>query len=468
MNNQQSPIIARISPALDFILILAFSYYSPQIANIIGPAFGWEPVIDFNLFVSLPLFVGMGLIACPVLLSKLSFYSKNNLQRPYRAFGQIFAFTVICLCLIAFYQSRQAHASIFNHTLMTNMVGIPILLYLRYYIFRWLQLNTFLGQGFKNRILIIGPKDSMEERWLEYSYQWRQAYTCVAKLPIEESSIEDIQEAILEGHPHLVLLFGERRCYVENGNIIALCETQGIDIYIPDHNAQTPFTRSSVTHIDQHRLLVVSSSPQQSWGYLIKIFLDKVLASLILVGTLPLWILAAIIIKIGDPKGPVFYSQQRTGRYGAPFKMWKFRSMYSDADQRLEEIKKKYGNEMEGPIFKLTNDPRIIPFGNFLRKSSIDELPQLINVLLGDMSIVGPRPLPTYETDGFPNISDRRRLSVKPGLTCYWQIEDRSSNPEFEQMVRQDLRYIDNWSLLLDVTLFLRTIPAVLLRRGAK
>ena len=148
--------------------------------------------------------------------------------------------------------------------------------------------------------------------------------------------------------------------------------------------------------------------------------------------------------------------------------MWKFRPMYKDAEQRLEEIKAAYGNEMDGPIFKLTNDPRIFPFGHFIRKFSIDELPQLLNVLKGDMSIVGPRPLPLYETAAFTDIAHRRRLSVLPGLTCFWQVEGRSENSTFDDMVQKDLKYIDNWSLWLDVKLFFRTIPAVIFGRGAK
>ena len=138
------------------------------------------------------------------------------------------------------------------------------------------------------------------------------------------------------------------------------------------------------------------------------------------------------------------------------------------SDEFLEEVKAKYGNEMNGPIFKLTNDPRIFKFGHFIRKTSIDELPQLLNVLVGDMSIVGPRPLPVYETEAFPRIEHRRRLSVKPGLTCFWQIEDRSDNSDFDNMIAKDLRYIDEWSLWLDFKLFFRTIPAVLFGKGAK
>ncbi len=462
------PLIARLSPSIDITLIVLFSYYSPCVANLIGPLLGWQKVVDFNLFTVLPLIVGIGLASCPIILSLVGFYGKNNLQRPSRAAGQILYFTVICLSFIAFYQSRQPRPSIMNHTLMVNMVGVPILLFVRFYIFRLLQLKTSLGQGFKNRVLLISAEGTQNKNWLDLPAQWRSGYQLVGSTSIQNKSSDELQALIEETHPHLVLIFGDRRTYVEESEIITLCELQGIDIYIPDKSHATPFTRSSIMMIDHHRMLVVSSTPEHSWKYLLKHLLDKILASVALICSLPIWIVAAIIIKISDPKGPIFYFQERSGRYGKPFKMWKFRSMYSDAEQRLEEVKKKYGNEMEGPIFKLTNDPRIIPIGHFLRKTSIDELPQLINVLMGDMSIVGPRPLPLYETKEFPNISDRRRLCVKPGITCYWQVEDRSSNPDFDQMIRQDLRYIDNWSLWLDVCLFFRTIPSVLLRRGAK
>ena len=159
--------------------------------------------------------------------------------------------------------------------------------------------------------------------------------------------------------------------------------------------------------------------------------------------------LAAVGIKLSD-RGPVFYRQKRSGLYGREFGMWKFRTMYRDADKRLDEVKASYGNDMNGPIFKLEHDPRIFPpSGRFLRKFSIDELPQLINVLKGEMSLVGPRPLPVYETEAFTSDAHRRRLSVLPGVTGYWQIAGRSNIREFEKLVELDMEYIDNWSLWL-------------------
>jgi lipopolysaccharide/colanic/teichoic acid biosynthesis glycosyltransferase len=178
-------------------------------------------------------------------------------------------------------------------------------------------------------------------------------------------------------------------------------------------------------------------------------------------------LLIALVIKVTSP-GPVIFKQARSGRHGKPFTMLKFRTMKIGAEQMLDEVKAMAGNEMSGPVFKLENDPRIIPAGKFLRKFSLDELPQLFNVLMGDMSIVGPRPLPTYEVEEFTDLAHRRRLSVKPGLTCLWQVRGRNAITEFDDWVKLDLEYIDNWSLALDLSILLRTIPVVLTGRGAR
>src|ERR1700716_3982278 len=164
--------------------------------------------------------------------------------------------------------------------------------------------------------------------------------------------------------------------------------------------------------------------------------------------------------------GPIIFRQHRAGRYGKPFVMHKFRSMANDAEMRRAELEPF--NQMQGPVFKVESDPRITPFGRWLRRTSLDELPQLVNVLIGDMSLVGPRPLPLYEVEKFENTAQRRRLSVKPGLTCLWQISGRNQVRDFRDWVRLDLDSIDRWSLGLDFKILLRTIPAVILGLGAK
>jgi lipopolysaccharide/colanic/teichoic acid biosynthesis glycosyltransferase len=156
----------------------------------------------------------------------------------------------------------------------------------------------------------------------------------------------------------------------------------------------------------------------------------------------------------------------RSGLNGKPFRMYKFRSMVTNAEQKKHELAQF--NEMSGPVFKVSNDPRVTPFGRFIRKYSIDELPQLYNVLRGEMSLVGPRPLPVDETLAFDDYSHRRRLSVKPGLTCLWQISGRSNLTDFSEWVRLDLEYIDNWNFWLDLKILIYTIPVVLAGAGAK
>ena len=212
-------------------------------------------------------------------------------------------------------------------------------------------------------------------------------------------------------------------------------------------------------------MLVFRSTPEVSWTLFIKELIDRVGAFIALaILAIPMGIVA-LIIRITSP-GPVVFRQRRAGKHGKPFVMYKFRSMSNDAEMRRAELEPF--NQMSGPVFKVEADPRITPFGRWLRRSSIDELPQLVNVLLGDMSLVGPRPLPLYEVEKFENTAQRRRLSVKPGLTCLWQISGRNRVRDFRDWVKLDLDYIDHWSLGLDFKILLRTIPAVLLGSGAK
>jgi exopolysaccharide biosynthesis polyprenyl glycosylphosphotransferase len=211
--------------------------------------------------------------------------------------------------------------------------------------------------------------------------------------------------------------------------------------------------------------LVFRSAPADSWQRMAKQVLDFVGAVSFLLVTWPFFLVTAAAIKIGSP-GPIFFRQQRAGLNGRPFVMLKFRSMGTDAEQRKHEIERL--NEMAGPVFKVTNDPRITPVGRFLRKWSIDEWPQMINVLRGDMSLVGPRPLPVDEVKRFDDFAHRRRLSVKPGLTCLWQVNGRNTISDFKEWVRLDLFYIDNWSFWLDLQILAKTVPAVLRGTGAK
>lgn len=189
-----------------------------------------------------------------------------------------------------------------------------------------------------------------------------------------------------------------------------------------------------------------------------KRILDIVISALGIITLSPIFIIVFILIKIEEPKDKVIFSQIRCGINSEPFKMYKFRSMISNAEEMLDEL--KYENEMDGPVFKIKNDPRITKIGRFIRKTSIDELPQLFNVLKGDMSLVGPRPPLPREVEKYDEFQ-LQRLIVKPGITCYWQVSGRN-NISFENWVLLDHKYIEERSFLLDLKLILKTVFVVL------
>ena len=190
----------------------------------------------------------------------------------------------------------------------------------------------------------------------------------------------------------------------------------------------------------------------------LKRLMDIVGASVGLLLASPIMLIVAILIKLEDPKGPIFFSQVRNGAYPKTFKMYKFRSMYIDAEERLQDL--MHLNEQSGPAFKMKYDPRITRVGKFIRKTSLDELPQLFNVLKGDMSLVGPRPAIPREVEQY-TAYQKQRLFVKPGLTCIWQVSGRN-NIEFDQWVELDIQYIKTRNLWLDIKLILLTVPALL------
>jgi len=194
----------------------------------------------------------------------------------------------------------------------------------------------------------------------------------------------------------------------------------------------------------------------------LKRVIDILLASVLLVVTLPIWAVIAIAIKL-DSSGPVIFRQERVGRGGKRFSFYKFRSMWADAEKQRQTLLAM--NEMNGPVFKMRSDPRITRLGRLLRRSSLDELPQLINVLRGDMSIVGPRPALPAEVGNY-RPTDLVRLWVKPGLTCWWQVRGRSGC-DFDTWMLYDREYVQNISLRIDLTIMLATFRAVLTARGA-
>jgi len=260
----------------------------------------------------------------------------------------------------------------------------------------------------------------------------------------------------------VVLALPVRSLHTRASEIAALCQEQGIVMRLFDV-FDLKSVRSRVEQLEGHPFITHYTGGLDGWPGVIKRGIDILISLVALIVLAPVLLITAIMIRMTSP-GPALFIQKRLGFNKRRFNVYKFRTMVVDAEKRMQEV--EHLNEVSGPVFKIKNDPRITSVGRFLRKTSIDEIPQLLNVLKGDMSLVGPRPLPVRDYEGFNKDWQRRRFSVRPGITCLWQINGRSSIP-FEQWMELDLQYIDKWSLWLDLEILLRTIPVVLKGSGA-
>jgi len=277
-------------------------------------------------------------------------------------------------------------------------------------------------------------------------------------------SIRDLPK-IIEDHvvDEIVFVGSSMKDFEHFDEVLEICREQGINTRVAADIFPAKISKVSMEFLESVPLITFSTTPDHALALLIKRAMDIVISLVLLIILLPFMAFFGLLIKLTS-KGPMLYRQMRCGLYGRKFILYKFRSMKQGADDVLWEI--RHLNEMDGPVFKMRNDPRVTPFGRFLRKSSIDELPQLWNVLRGEMSLVGPRaPLPEEVREY--SRWQRRRLSVKPGITCLWQISGRNEI-DFHEWMKLDLHYIDNWSLLLDIKILLRTFPVVLIGKGAR
>lgn len=245
---------------------------------------------------------------------------------------------------------------------------------------------------------------------------------------------------------------------------ILYCESVGVRTTIVADLFNIRFAKAHLSDMDGVPAISFDPTPEDQWQLAIKRFMDILLSGLGLLVLSPLFVAVSLAIKATSP-GPIFFRQRRCGLNGRRFTLFKFRSMVADAQARKAEL--EHLNEMKGPVFKLTNDPRLTSIGKWIRKTSIDELPQLINVFFGEMSLIGPRPpLPREVAQYEP--WQRRRLSMRPGITGMWQVIGRNQITDFNVWSRLDIRYIDRWSLFLDFKIFIQTIPTVLFGIGAK
>jgi exopolysaccharide biosynthesis polyprenyl glycosylphosphotransferase len=402
--------------------------------------------------------------AAPLILESQGFYSRPPLGSRLALIWPLFKG-----CLITTFGLVLAMYALHFVTPRLMMVFFGVisfgLVYAKEELVRW-ALHSRMGQAQSHRrFILVGTEREIARMRKEMLHHASEGVETVAELNLVETPVQQIVSLLHQHSIFGVVLSAKHTNFEQVEYVIRACELEGIEVWLIADFFSTDISRTSFDELLGRPLLIFRTAPEASWQSLVKLLLDFFGAAFLLIVLAPVFLIIAAAVKFTMP-GPVFFRQQRSGMSGVPFMLYKFRTMVTNAEQFKHELEAM--NEMTGPVFKVTNDPRVTPMGKFLRKYSLDELPQLFNILRGEMSLVGPRPLPVDEVKRFENLAHRRRLSVKPGLTCLWQISGRNKISDFKEWVRLDLEYIDNWSLWLDLKILLLTLPAVLRGTGAK
>jgi exopolysaccharide biosynthesis polyprenyl glycosylphosphotransferase len=378
-------------------------------------------------------------------------YRSKNLLSFQQVFSAITIGTFLISSLSFFYRDFSYSRLVFILTW-----GVAILLTFFTRIILFLLKISIIGK-IANKIIIVGRNEVSE---VIKSFWEQNPYLNYKVIDVIED-IDNIDELVSKNNINEILVT-KRISDGEALKLISLKRKKGVYIKMVPESYLFFSKRISFDEISGIPIMELEISNLEGFQGYIKEIIDIVLGTIGLILFSPLFIIIAILIKL-DSEGPIFYKHLRVGRYGKPFYLWKFRTMYKDADKILDkypELKKEFEKE-----FKLKNDPRVTRIGKFLRKFSLDEIPQIFNILKGEMSIVGPRPVTFKELEKYGEYKDEV-LRVKPGLTGLWQVSGRS-DLDYARRIALDLYYIQNWSLLLDIKIILKTIPAVFFGKGA-
>jgi len=339
------------------------------------------------------------------------------------------------------------------------------LVFVKEEVLRWAASTSMARAQYRRRVLLVGSIEETGRMEAELKAKSEQEVEILGRLDLTDTPVSRLVEMVHEHSINGVILSARHAYFEQVEAAIRACELEGVEAWLVADFFRTQTSHASFDDFYGWPVLVFRSAPDSSWPRVVKQLMDFFGSFLVLALFWWFFALIALIVKVTSP-GPVLFRQQRSGVNGRPFTIYKFRTMVTNAEQLKHELAAM--NEMSGPVFKVTNDPRITRVGKVLRKYSLDELPQFFNVLRGEMSLVGPRPLPVDEVKRFNDLAHRRRLSVKPGLTCLWQISGRNNVTDFKDWVRLDLEYIDHWSLWLDFKILWQTLPAVFAGTGAK
>ncbi|HVK59573.1 MAG TPA: sugar transferase [Candidatus Kapabacteria bacterium] len=462
MLRRQKQIRVQVQKLLDgslFAVALWLAHYIRSTVLKVEIFGGTADIEDFSHWVRFFLII---IPVAPLLLETQGFYTRPLVAGRRVTLWQLvrasfLAVVVLVTCLFLFKEPLARSVIFLFGPISVVLVGLKEEL-----MRRWIKSRLGKTQMVKRLILVGSDEDCGR---VAQELQHNDSVEIVAKLNLNESSVEKLVDLLHVHSANGVLLSAKHTFFGQIEKAIQACELEGVEAWLLADFFNTQVSQTTFDDLNGRPMLVFRSTPEDSWQKVAKHALDVFGALAFLLVTFIPFLLIALAIKLTSP-GPIFFQQRRSGLNGNPFTMLKFRSMVTNAEQRKAEL--EIINEMDGPVFKVTNDPRITPIGRVLRRWSVDEWPQMFNVLMGDMSLVGPRPLPVDEVRRFDDLAHRRRLSVKPGLTCLWQVNGRNTVTSFREWVRLDLEYIDNWSIWLDLKILLKTVPVVILGTGAK
>ncbi len=475
MLRQQAKRFTIIQMLLDTLCIgIAFflSFILRETNALVSISVGNSAIADISIY------VWILMIQAPLLLIILRSNGAYNARETLSTFDLLWVLlksiilSMLALGTILYFMKYQYVSRLF--ILIIGAITFLVLVGERLLYSRILRSYRLKGSNNRNVLIIgTGPRAREFARLILKHAEWGlRIIGYVDENPREEDvralggqvigTIHDIPMLVRENVVDEVIIAIPRRFLNRMEDVVHLCEETGIETTVLADLYDTLIANTHLSFIDDTPLLTFSTVPSQEWKLLIKASLDFAGALLLIFGLAPLLLTLAVIVKFSS-EGPILYRQRRIGLHGREFLLYKFRSMYIDAEERQEEL--RHLNEMSGPVFKIAKDPRVTTIGRFIRKTSLDELPQLFNVLKGEMSLVGPRPPIPNEVDQYKRWQ-HRRLSMKPGITCIWQVNGRNKIG-FEEWMKLDLQYIDNWSLGLDFKILFKTIPVVLLGYGA-
>jgi exopolysaccharide biosynthesis polyprenyl glycosylphosphotransferase len=467
-------VIAKIADAAATLLSFVAAYYLWERVRSMAPA--WPMGSDIVLDSSYLIIMAAAIVLLVVIFNFQGAYSYQRFTS-FKSEVKIILRTVVWWALLLVVIVFLMRPGYIPRTLVAIFIGVNLVLLIieKFFLFSIAKITRSREQN-RKKILVAGTGNQAQQfvETIQKHFHWGLDIVGFLGDTREQvgralfgkkilGTFDDILQ-LLHAHPvdEVILAVSTRRlCEVQE--VLETCEREGVQVRIISDFLGKIATRFRADVVYGLPIISISYIPENQVALAVKRGMDIIISLIALILLSPLLVIIAAAIKISSP-GPVIYQWKVVGFNKKPFTSWKFRTMVVGADRMKAQLASL--NEMTGPVFKIAQDPRVTSVGRFLRKYSLDELPQLWSVLIGDMSLVGPRPAFKDELKRYDSWQ-RRKLSIKPGITCLWQINGRNAINNFDEWARMDLAYIDNWSLWLDCKILLKTIPAVIFGRGA-